>query len=677
MQKRKVIPAVKIPEAVFVQDSLNGEVASQAVQELVSGTKRHLDYLPYVGFKPIEEADAKNNAVLLGLFSAFEKPSFSLAALINKTAHAADSFIIKVSGTQIIIAGANEEGLLYGVFRFLNILVMGEIKDGFELSDAPVSPLRMINHWDNFDGSIERGYAGRSIFYNDGNFDYDKERVEDYARLLASTGINRVSINNVNVRAKAKLLITEEYLMRAAKLADIFRPFGIKLFLSINFGSPWSLGKLPTADPLDPAVLDWWTTHSALIYKYIPDLAGFIVKADSEGEPGPFQYNRTHADGANMLAKALAPFGGTVIWRCFVYNCTQDWRDQTFDRARAAYDHFMPLDGSFLDNVILQIKFGPYDFQVREPVSPLFGALKKTRHVMELQITQEYTGHQIDVCYLPSVWEDIMNFDTAHDTANKKSVIKDLVAPFEKGCANIEGFAAVVNVGLDNNWCGHTLAQANLYGYGRMAWNPNLSAKEIADEWSALSFSKKEAVQKVKQILLASYGAYEKYAAPFGICFMVTPGLHYGPNIEGYEFSRWGTYHRADKDSIGLDRTPAGTGYTQQYSAKNAAMFADPSTCPENLVLFFHRLRYDFKMKNGQTLLQNIYDTHFEGYEEAEAMMKDWESLKGVLEEAVYTSVLSRFERQLNNAREWRDQINTYFWRKTGIPDAKGRKIYE
>jgi alpha-glucuronidase len=543
----------------------------------------------------------------------------------------------------------------------------------------------MINHWDNFDGTIERGYAGGSIFYKDGYFNYDRGRIEDYARLLSSVGINRVSINNVNVRAKAKLLITEEYLKEAGKLAAIFRPFGIKLFLSINFGSPWSLGKLPTADPLDPAVAAWWKEHASIIYKYIPDLAGFIVKADSEGEPGPFQYNRTHADGANMLAKALEPFGGTVIWRCFVYNCTQDWRDHKTDRARAAYDHFMPQDGSFADNVILQIKFGPYDFQVREPVTPLFGALKKTRHVMELQITQEYTGHQIDLCFLPFVWEDILNFDTAHDVCCdecKGSRIKELVAPYKQGalqnnCSNIEGFAAVVNVGLDDNWTGHTLAQANLYGYGRMAWNPAITAKEIADEWTALSFGKNETAQKIAGLLLKSYPAMDKYAAPFGVCFMVTPGLHYGPNIEGYEFSRWGTYHRADACAIGIDRTPSGTGYTDQYSKKNAEMFADPSTCPENLILFFHRLRYDFKMKNGKTLLQNIYDTHFEGYDEVNAMLEEWKAMKNSLESEVYNSVLSRFERQLSNAREWRDQINTYFHRKTGIEDQMGRRIYE
>ena len=663
LQERKVITDVKVPRTVFAQEG--GEVAARAAKEFTIGINRLLGFTPVVR----KEVDANESAVFLETVCEMKKlTSFS------SVKPAADGFVIKVTDNQIFIAGHDETGLLYGVFRFLALLALGEIKSGFEASGSPVSPLRMINHWDNFDGTIERGYAGGSLFYKDGFFDYDAKRIEDYARLLASVGINIISINNVNVRAKAKLLITEEYLREAGKLADIFRSFGIRLLLSVNFGAPWSLGKLPTADPLDIAVAAWWKERAAIIYKYIPDLAGFLVKADSEGEPGPFQYGRTHADGANMLARALEPFGGEVIWRCFVYNCTQDWRDHSTDRARAAYDHFMPLDGAFDKNVILQIKFGPYDFQVREPVSPLFGALKKTRHVMELQITQEYTGHQIDLCYLPSVWEDIMKFDTAY---GEKSRIMDLIAPYREGCSNIEGFAAVVNVGLDQNWTGNTLAQANLYGYGRMAWNPSLTAKQIADEWSVLSFGAGQTVQKITNILLSSYAAYEKYTSPFGVCFMVTPGLHYGPNIEGYEYSRWGTYHRADMNAIGIDRTPSGTGYTGQYSEKNAAMFSNPHTCPENLLLFFHRLRYDFVMKNGQTLLQNIYDTHFEGYDEAAVMMEEWKSLKDCLESGVYESVLSRFERQLANAREWRDQINTYFWRRTGIPDAKGRRIYE
>ncbi|MDR0301617.1 MAG: alpha-glucuronidase, partial [Treponema sp.] len=362
LQKRKITTSVNVPDTVFTWKG--GEVAETAVKEFVCGIERLLGFTPKVSAK----IDAAKSAVFLGLVSGMKDYIHSSdAGCCAECSLAENGFMIKVTENKIFIAGKDESGLLYGVFRFLSLLALGQIKDGFILCESPVSALRMINHWDNFDGTVERGYAGNSLFYKDGRFNYDNRRIEDYARLLASIGINRVSINNVNVRANAKLLITEEYLKDAAQLAAIFRRFGIKMFISVNFGAPWSLGKLPSADPLDKDVAEWWKKRAQLIYKYIPDLAGFLVKADSEGEPGPFQYNRTHADGANMLAKAVKPFGGVIVWRCFVYNCVQDWRDKNVDRARAAYDHFMPQDGAFDDNVILQIKHGPYDFQVREP----------------------------------------------------------------------------------------------------------------------------------------------------------------------------------------------------------------------------------------------------------------------------------------------------------------------
>jgi alpha-glucuronidase len=582
-----------------------------------------------------------------------------------------EGFVLRRSGARLVIAGRDGRGCLYGVYRCLFLLAQGRLPLDVELAETPAAPLRIINHWDMANGAVVRGYAGNSLFFKNEKLDYDPARVQDYARLLASVGINHLSINNVNVSGGANFLITGAGLPRLAELAALFRPFGIRILLSVNFAAPFVLKELDSADPLDERVRQWWKERAALIYRAVPDLGGFVVKADSEGEPGPFQYGRSHAEGANMLAAALEPLGGLVFWRCFVYNCVQDWRDQSMDRARAAYDHFMPLDGSFNSNVVLQIKFGPYDFQVREPVSPLFGALKKTRHIMELQITQEYTGHQIDLCYLPWIWEDIMSFDTARGAGSR---IRELLGKgAEKG---IEGMAAVANVGDDPNWTGHTLAQANFYGYGRLCWNPRLSAADIAEEWTALSFPG-QAAAAVADILLGSYPAYEKYNAPFGICFMVTPGLHYGPSVEGYEFSRWGTYHRANREALGIERGPGGTGFTGQYAPEKAALFADPARCPENLLLFFHRLRYDYKMKNGQTLLQNIYDSRFEGYEEVEALIEKWKNLEGKIGDEVYASVLARLERQRINAREWRDQVNTYFYRHTGIPDAKGRKIYE
>jgi alpha-glucuronidase len=672
-QSRKAVtPGEKTPVPGDVAKTLGhiitedgGEILRNAGAELRRGLEKSFGIFPvHAGAAGSGTEDGR---VLIGTIAYLNK-TFGLSLPAQKP----EGFFIRAQKGDILIAGQDEPGTLYGVYRFLALLALGKIKAGIEIAEAPAAPLRMINHWDNLDGKIERGYAGPSLFFKDNRLDYDKNRIRDYARLLASVGINRLSVNNVNVREAAKLLITEEYLPELAELAAIFRPFGIRIILSINFAAPYSLGKLGTADPLEPAVAAWWEERIDLIYHYIPDLAGFIVKADSEFEPGPFQYGRTHADGANMLARALKPRGGEVVWRCFVYNCTQDWRDGSIDRARAAYDHFLPLDGAFDDNVILQIKFGPYDFQVREPVSPLFGALTKTRHVMELQITQEYTGHQIDLCFLPWLWADIMNFDTARAIPSGASArIRDLLG------IQIGGLAAVGNVGRDLNWTGHTLAQANLYGYGRISWDPSLSAEAIAREWSGLTFGCGEIAERVTGLLLRSYPVYEKYNAPFGVCFMVTPGLHYGPSPEGYEFSKWGTYHRADHDAVGIDRSSRGTGYTGQYAPKNAALFENPASCPEKLILFFHRLRYDYVMKNGETLLQNIYNTRFEGYDEVKAMLDEWIALKDKLDEGVYHSVLSRMEKQLENAREWRDVVNTYFWRKTFIADKKGRKIYE
>ncbi|GHU08639.1 xylan alpha-(1-_2)-glucuronosidase [Spirochaetia bacterium] len=653
-----------------LKDSLNNiyaedgnEILKNAASELARGLDRLFGIKASVT-NSIPAAPSESG-VIVGTIPFVDKANDGYIG-----AQKSEGFVIKVSGKRIYIAGQDAQGTLYGVYRFLALLSLGKITGDCEIADAPAAAYRIINHWDNMDGSIERGYAGKSVFFKDNRVDYDPQRIEDYARLLASIGINKISINNVNIRGEAHNLITEEALPKVKALADIFRPFGIKLLFSISFGAPYSLGKIGTADPLDPAVAAWWKERAGIIYRYIPDLAGFLVKADSESTPGPFQYGRTHVDGANMLAAALKPFGGEVVWRCFVYNSSQDWRDLKTDRPRAAYDHFIGLDGKFADNVILQIKNGPLDFQVREPVAPLFGALTKTRHIMEFQVTQEYTGHQIDLCYLPYMWADVLNFDTAHGPGTK---IKEMIG------GRIEGFAGVGNVGLDENWTGHTLAQANWYGYGRLTWNPGLSAETVAEDWTNLTFGANgsEAVKTVYDLLLKSYPVYEKYNAPYGAGFMVNPGFHYGPSPEGYEYSRWGTYLRAADDAFGIDRTPSGTGFTTQFAPANAAIFADPKTCPENVILFFHRLRYDYVMRNGETLLQNIYDNHFSGCEDVEAMAATWKALKGKIDDSVYQSVLERFDRQITNAREWRDVINTYFWRKTRIADKRGRKIYE
>ncbi|MGG6312735.1 alpha-glucuronidase family glycosyl hydrolase [Paenibacillus macerans] len=576
---------------------------------------------------------------------------------------------------QIAIGAEEPAGVLYGVFDLLRRIGTGASLQDLDVAERPVNQLRMLNQWDNIDGSIERGYAGNSIFYENDGFVWDLERIRDYARLLASTGINAISVNNVNVHRIETKLVTEEFLPEVAKVADIFRAYGIKLFLSINFAAPMELDGLTTADPLDQDVADWWRRRTADIYRAIPDFGGFLVKADSENRPGPFTYGRDHADGANMLADALEPYGGLVIWRCFVYNCKQDWRDRKTDRARAAYDHFVPLDGRFKDNVILQVKNGPIDFQVREPVSPLLGAMPGTNQMIEFQVTQEYTGQQRHVCYLVPQWKEVLEFDTHLE--GKEAPVKRIVDGSLHG-SRYSGFAAVSNIGNDANWTGHLLAQANLYGYGRLAWNPELNAETIADEWIRLVFGGDDRlVRPIRGLLLDSWSIYESYTAPLGIGFMVNPNHHYGPNVDGYEYSMWGTYHFADRHGIGVDRTKAtGTGYTAQYAEPNFRLYESPETCPDELLLFFHHVPYTHVLHSGKTVIQHIYDTHFEGAELAARLRERWDSLTGTMEEVLHRQVAERLAEQAEHAKEWRDQINTYFYRKSGIPDKQGRRIY-
>lgn len=569
------------------------------------------------------------------------------------------------------IAAKTDRGLLYGVFAFLRELRLGRFLLGKE---NPAVPLRMLNHWDNLDGSVERGYAGTSIFWDGGGLASDLSRVADYARLLASVGINGISVNNVNVHADETALIGPK-LPLVARLADIFRPWGIRIFLSVSYASPVELGGLPTADPLDPQVQNWWAERARAIYSRIPDFGGFVVKADSEHRPGPFTYGRDHAQGANMLARALGPYGGIVVWRCFVYNCTQDWRDYKTDRAKAAYDTFMPLDGKFDSNVVLQIKNGPMDFQIREPVSPLFGGLSHTNQMLELQITQEYTGQQRDLCYLVPMWKEVLDFDTF--ARGQGSAVKDIVAG-KVFSQTYSGIAGVANVGSDPNWTGHTLAQANLYGFARLCWDPNLSAAAIAEEWIQLTFGPNAKVREViLEMLLRSREIYENYTVPLGIGWMVNPGHHYGPNVDGYEYDRWGTYHRADCWAIGVDRTAkGGTGFAGQYHPPNAQMYESRETCPEELLLFFHRVGYKERLRSGKTLIQHIYDSHFAGVEQVEEMIDRWNSLAGLVDPEIFIHVAERLQDQLKNAIEWRDVVNSYFYRKSGIPDERGRTIY-
>lgn len=542
-------------------------------------------------------------------------------------------------------------GLLYAAYELISRHFAQEPLSG-QFSSSPRYSLRMVNCWDNADGTVERGYAGQSLFFSNGRLAYDPARIRELARLLASAGLNVLCINNVNVHDPAQLLL-EDYLPDLAVLAGIFRPFGVRLMVSVDFSQPMRHG-IPTADPLDPSVRSWWKDTASRVYAAIPDLAGFLVKADSEGRPGPFTYGRNHADGANMLAETLKPFGGMVVWRCFVYNCRQDWRDTKTDRPKAAWEHYAYLDGSFADNVILQVKHGPFDFQVREPLSPLLLGMKKTNLAMELQLAQEYTGHQIDLYTMIPMWKELYE---------------------ELPAGNIMSLAAVSNLGNDENYTGHPLAAVNLYTYGLLAWNPDVDPRAAVLRWTRLTYSlTSQQEQTLVSLLLSSRRIYEKYTAPLGIGWMITPHDHYGPNPSGYEYDLWGTYHKADRNAVGIDRTHAGTGFLDQYPEKLRKKYEDPATCPDLYLLFYHRLPYSYTMQDGRTLIQRIYDDHFEGLDETQQLASSLLSLP--FPEPDASVIRQRMEKQLYNAREWCDIINTFFHRLCGIPDKHGRTIY-
>lgn len=643
----------------FIYADVKDELMRNSISELQHALKA------FYGKEPILQPDSESKNSGSGKIDNIR--------LVLKEGGKAESYVLTVKNGGITVEDSDSKGILYGVFDLIRRMQMEEPLENLEVSKEPEMPLRMLNHWDNMDGSIERGYSGESFFFKNNEVLVD-DRTVAYARLAASVGINGVVINNVNVKDSATYLITDRYFDKLKAVSEIFGGYGIKLFLSLNYAAPVELCELDSADPLSEEVRQWWKDRMKIVFEAIPNLGGFLIKADSEGRPGPFTYGRTHADGANMLAEAAKPFGGLIIWRCFVYNCRQDWRDRKTDRARSGYDNFIGLDGQFHDNVILQIKNGPMDFQVREPVHPLFGALMKTNQMLEVQAAQEYTGQQRHVCYLIPMFKEVLGFRTYMN--NETDSVGDIVSGKTFNRKNC-GMAAVANTGNDENWTGHDLAAANLYGFGRLAFEPGLSAEDIAREWIRITYGRDEQTEETLLfILMNSWPAYEKYTAPLGIGWMVNPGFHYGPNVDGYEYDRWGTYHRADHLGIGVDRSHEGTGYALLYHEPNASAYDDKEKCPEELLLFFHHIPYTWKLKTGKTVIQHIYDTHFEGVEMVDEMASCFEKLQGRLPDKVYERVSARLAHQKEHSREWRDQINSYFYRKSGIPDEKGRKIY-
>ncbi len=540
------------------------------------------------------------------------------------------------------IASSTEVGLLYGTYGLLRMMFT---HDKHHVSTAPTYGLRLLNHWDNPDGSIERGYAGKSIFKW---FDLDENLLKQYARANASIGINGSVLNNVNASPK---MLTRAYLEEVKKIADWFRPYGIKVYLSVNFGTPKALGDTKTADPLDKSVQRWWQKKAKEIYSLIPDFGGFLVKANSEGQPGPGDYNRTHAEGANMLAKAVKKYGGIIMWRSFVYGANHKGED----RVKQAVSEFKSLDGEFMDNVILQSKNGPLDFQPREPYAPIFDNIKQTPQMAELQITQEYLGQSRHLVYLAPMWQEFFQF----------------VNP-----QKLKGIAGVANIGKDTNWCGHHFSQANWYAFGRLAWNPSMKSEEIAKEWLMQTFDLTEAnaMNTVLSMMMRSREACVDYMMPLGLHHIFSFDHHYGPGPADFRKDypiEWCPpyYHQADENGIGFDRTSkTGTNAVEQYPEPYRSLYDNLNTCPEEYLLWFHHLPWDYKMKDGKTLWQNLCRHYDNGVKEAASFVGDWRQVRPYVDNQRWQEVDDRITHQLFNAMEWRNVCLKYFQTFSKMP---------
>lgn len=576
-----------------------------------------------------------------------------ILAIEKDKALAADGFKIVCSEGKIRVISPTGTGLLYAAYHLLRLQESGQAIAS--TTENPAYTLRILNHWDNTDRTVERGYAGESLW------DWEKlphtlsESYKDYARANASIGINGTVLNNVNASPE---ILSAEYLNKVKALADVFRPYGIRVYLSVNFASPMVLDSLPTADPLDKRVIRWWKKKAGEIYGLIPDFGGFLVKANSEGQPGPCDFGRTHADGANMLADALKPHKGIVMWRAFVYSPSDA------DRAKQAYLEFKPLDGNFRSNVIVQVKNGPVDFQPREPYSPLFGAMRHTPLMVEFQITQEYLGHSNHLVYLAPMWKEFFG----------------LVPP-----STLKAVAGVSNIGSDANWCGHPFAQANWYAFGRLAWNPSLSSEAIADEWLRQTFSKeKEFVEPIGRLMLRSHEAAVDYMMPLGLHHIFAWGHHYGPepwcDVPGAR-PDWmpSYYHRADDNGIGFDRSRTGSHATAQYPDSLCRLYDDPSTCPEQYLLWFHHLPWNHRMKSGRTLWDELCHRYDSGVQQVREFQKTWDRVESLIDAERFRDVQSRLKTQLRDAVWWKDACLLYFqeFSKLPIPYGIERPIHE
>ncbi|QAU25517.1 alpha-glucuronidase [Dyella sp. M7H15-1] len=564
--------------------------------------------------------------------------------------------------TAIAIVGNNDTGALYGAFHFLRLLQTGQPIEHLDLRESPQIKLRVLDHWDYLNGKVERGYAGASMWDWWKLPDWRDPRYTDYARANASIGINGTVLNDVTDGAT---ILTPFYLEKVAALADVFRPYGIRVYLSIRFSAPMEIGGLKTADPLDSRVQAWWRAKADEIYKRVPDFGGFLVKANSEGQPGPKDYGRTHADGANMLADVLAPHGGVVMWRAFVYS-----QANPDDRAKQAYNEFKPLDGHFRNNVLLQVKNGPIDFQPREPFHPLFGAMPKTALMMEFEITKEYLGFATHLVYLGPLYEEVLSSDTM--SRGKGSTVAKVVDGSLEG-HSLTGMAGDANIGTDRDWCGSDFNQANWYVFGRMAWDPTQSSRALAEDWVRMTFTNNEAfVKSVVAMMMGSREAAVDYMTPLGLLHLMGPGHHYGPApwdaSESEADWRPVYYHRADHQGIGFDRTRTGSNAVAEYAPPIATQFNDLKQTPDQFLLYFHHVPWEYRMRSGQTLWYELVAHYTQGVDDVKKMRETWRHLDGYIDDERYQQVATFLAIQEKEAQWWRDACIAYFQSVSGLP---------
>jgi alpha-glucuronidase len=563
---------------------------------------------------------------------------------------------VKLGGrTVTVIASSGETGALYGVFHFLRLMQTGQPVVRLDVRQRPRLQIRVLDHWDNLDGSVERGYAGRSLWDWGALPGKVGARLRDYARANASIGVNGSVLNNVNADSKS---LSAEYLRKTAAVAAAFRPYGVRVYLSARFSAPIELGGLKTADPLDPKVAEWWRKKADEIYRLVPDFGGLLVKANSEGQPGPRTYGRDHVDGANMLAAALAPHGGVVMWRAFVYDAKPG-----YDRAAAAYEQLQPFDGRFAPNVLLQVKNGAIDFQPREPFHPLFGAMPRTQLMLEVQITQEYLGQSNHLVFLAPMWREVLDSDTR--AAGPGSTVSKVLDGSLFG-QRVTGMAGVANTGTDRNWTGHHFAQSNWYAFGRLAWNPDTPSQQIADEWVKMTLTRDpKAVATITRVMLESHEAVVDYMTPLGLHHIMWGGHHYGPAPWENKFERadWNPvyYHKADAGGVGFDRTASGSNAVAQYAPAVRALFADPAATPEKYLLWFQHVPWDRRMRSGRTLWDELALHYQRGVDWVRAARREWDSLSGAVDAERHADVAQRLEIQERDAVWWRDSVLLYF----------------